>query len=192
MHTAGKSPSVRGLRLLAWAAAMAMETFRSEFPKVVRIETTNHCNARCTFCPRASMDRKKGFMAQELFGKIVAECVGRGVSVLHLHNFGEPLMDIRLPQRIRFAKDRGIASIKIFSNGSLLCNGLAEELLNSGLDEIKISMDGANALEFNRLRKGPDHARIIENVRSFKRAQVSRHNSDLGPDVEQEKDAGNA
>jgi sulfatase maturation enzyme AslB (radical SAM superfamily) len=157
------------LRVFAWVAAVALEAFRPQFPKMVRIETTNHCNANCGFCPRASMGREKGFMDQGLYEKIIDQCSEGGCSVLHLHNFGEPLLDKQLPQRIRFAKDKGIGFVKIFTNGSLLCDSTAEALLNSGLDEIKISMDGADAVEFNRLRSGLDHGRILQNIKDFRK-----------------------
>jgi MoaA/NifB/PqqE/SkfB family radical SAM enzyme len=104
MDAAGKVEPMGGFRFLAWTAAVIMEVSRSKFPKVVRIETTNHCNARCTFCLRASMGREKGFMAQDLHEKIVNECAEGGCSVLHVHNFGEPLLE----ERIRFAKEKGI------------------------------------------------------------------------------------
>ena len=169
MDARDKNYRISAFRFLAWAAAVMMEAFRPGFPKVVRIETTNLCNARCTFCPHAYMVRKKGVMPQELFEKIVTECAEGGCKVLHLHNFGEPLMDRQLPQRIQFAKEKGIGFVKIFSNGSLLCNGAAEGLLNCGLDEIKISVDGADAAEFNELRRGLDYGRTVENVKRFRR-----------------------
>jgi len=168
MNAVGKMAQIGGFCFLSRVVAATMEVFRSKFPKVVRIETTNHCNARCTFCPRASIGRKKGFMARELYEKIVTECAEGGCSVLHLHNFGEPLLDRRLPELIRFAKEKGINWIKIFTNGALLRDGVARELLKSGLDEIKISMDGASAVEFDRLRLGLDHARVLQNVMAFK------------------------
>jgi radical SAM protein with 4Fe4S-binding SPASM domain len=58
--------------------------------------------------------------------------------------------------------------VKLFSNGSLLRDETAERLLHSGLDEIKISIDGADAKEFNELRFGLSHAKVVENVRQFK------------------------
>ena len=159
---------------LAWGAATIMDTFCSSFPKVVRIETTNRCNAHCTFCPRASMGREKGFMAWGLYTKIVTECAEAGCSVLHVHNFGEPLIDRRLSKRIRYAKNTGIGRIKIFTNGALLRGDVATEILESGLDEIKISMDGASPVEFNKLRKGLDHVTVLENVKAFKQMRDLR------------------
>lgn len=160
--------------LMGHTIAGAMEIMRTKFPKVVRIETTNHCNAACTFCPRETIGREKTFMDQTLFEKIVDECAANGTRLIHMHNFGEPLLDKRLPERIRYAKDKGIRRVKIFCNGALLRGKMAERLLDSGLDEVKVSLDGANAKEFNELRVGLDHAAVVENTGNFKKMRDER------------------
>jgi radical SAM protein with 4Fe4S-binding SPASM domain len=141
---------------------------RTRFPTVVRVETTNHCNASCTFCPRETIGRKKEFMAQDLFESVIQQCVAQGTRLVHLHGFGEPLLDKQLPSRITFAKQSGIPRVKICTNGSPLRGPMAERLLISGLDEIKISLDGANAAEFNELRIGLNHAQVVDNTRAFR------------------------
>ena len=155
-------------RLTARAMAAGMNLLMGNFPPTVRIETTSRCNAACTFCPRDTMNRPKETMDDELFEKIVRECAAANCKLLHLHNFGEPLLDKALPDRIAMAKKLGIRRVKLFSNGSLLRDETARRLLHSGLDEIKISIDGANAEEFNELRVGLSHAKVVENVRQFK------------------------
>lgn len=161
------------LKLSARMIAQAMEWMRGSFPKTVRIETTNHCNAACTFCPRESIGREKTFMTQELYEKIIRECADAKVKTVHLHNFGEPLMDKQLPERIAQAKELGIGKVKIFCNGAFLKGKLAERLIKSGLDEIKISVDGADAEEFDRLRIGLNHESTLENIRNFKKLRDS-------------------
>jgi len=150
------------------AIAAAMNLTLGKFPPTVRIETTSRCNAACTFCPRDTMNRPKETMDDALFEKVVRECATAKCKLLHLHNFGEPLLDKALPDRIALAKQLGIRRVKLFSNGSLLRDEMAERLLHSGIDEIKISIDGADAKEFNELRIGLSHAKVVENVRQFK------------------------
>lgn len=152
----------------------AMDLLRRTFPPVVRVETTNHCNAACTFCPRESIGRPKTFMEDSLFEKIVRECGAHGIKTLHLHNFGEPLLDKKLPERVKLAKELGVKKVKIFCNGALLRGEMAERLLSAGLDEIKISIDGANAKEFNDLRVGLQHQQVVENTRNFRKLRDER------------------
>ncbi|MGD0897852.1 MAG: radical SAM/SPASM domain-containing protein [Thermoguttaceae bacterium] len=141
-----------------------MDLALRRFPPVVRIETTNACNGQCTICPRRAMRRPIRQMDDGLFGRIVDECAENGCREVHLHNFGEPLMDPRLAERIRYAKRRGIRRVKIFSNGSLLDQRWARQLLEAGLDEIKISFDGGTREEFERIRAPLQFDRVLENV----------------------------
>jgi radical SAM protein with 4Fe4S-binding SPASM domain len=148
--------------------ADAMSIYRRKFPHTVRVETTNHCQAACTFCPRDTIGRPKEFMRQELFEKIVRECAAGGCKLMHLHGFGEPLLDKQLPERIKLCKQSGIARVKIFTNGGLLRGEMAERLLASGVDEIKVSIDGADAAEFNQLRVGLDYGKVLTNMKEFR------------------------
>ena len=127
------------------------------------------------------MGRPKTFMQQELFEKVVRECAAGGCKLMHLHGFGEPLLDKQLPERIRLCKDAGIRRVKIFTNGDLLRGELAERLLVSGLDEIKISIDGADGREFNQLRAGLDYQKVVDNVKAFRalREQANREKPTL-------------
>src|SRR5437868_13957125 len=74
----GKGVPVVGLTVAGSLAsrviADGMSIYRRKFPRTVRVETTNHCQAACTFCPRESIGRPKTFMKQELFEKVVREC----------------------------------------------------------------------------------------------------------------------
>ena len=148
--------------------ADAMSLYRRSFPHTVRVETTNHCQAACTFCPRDRIGRPKGFMPQDLFESIIRQCAEGECRVVHLHGFGEPLLDKRLSERIRFCKQLGIGRVKIFTNGGLLDEALSRELVESGLDEVKISIDGADAMEFNELRVGLNHQSVLSNVKRLR------------------------
>lgn len=155
--------------VLSRVVASAMGALQGAFPKTIRIETTNGCNAKCIICPHPEMDRAIGLMKDELFLKIVEECAARDVDTLHLHNFGEPLIDKKLPERIRLAKAKGIRRVKIFSNGSLLTEARARALIDAGLDEIKISFDGANREEFERIRAPLKYDVVVGNVKNLVR-----------------------
>ncbi|MCG8449797.1 MAG: radical SAM protein [Pirellulales bacterium] len=161
--------------LMSRLVADGMDFTRSKFPSTVRIETTNHCNAACTFCPRETIGREKMFMDQQLFESIIDECAAGGAKLIHMHNFGEPLLDKQLPKRIRYAKECGVPRVKIFCNGALLRGKMAEELLESGIDEIKVSLDGSDAEEFNQLRVGLDHTSVVENTKNFRKMRDDRN-----------------
>jgi len=134
------------------------------FPKVVRIETTNACNAECVICPHRKMTRPVRRLDEALYRAIIDECSSFACKEVHLHNFGEPLLDTRLEMFIGYAKSKGIPRVKIFSNGSLLSEERAKGLIEAGLDEIKISFDGASKEEFEAIRLPLKFDEIVENI----------------------------
>ncbi len=152
--------------------ADAMSLYRGSFPHTVRVETTNHCQAECTFCPRETIGRAKSFMKQDLFEKVAMECAAGGCKLMHLHGFGEPLLDKQLPERIMLCKRLGIPRVKIFTNGDLLRGDMAKRLLESMVDEVKVSIDGSNGAEFNRLRVGLNFDKVLQNVKEFRASAI--------------------
>lgn len=144
------------------------------FPAVVRVETTNNCNARCRICPHLEMTRPVTVMDEDLYRSIIDECAANKCHTVHLHNFGEPLLDKALPERISYAKHKGIGKVKIFSNGSLLSGETATRLLQSGLDEIKISLDGRDKEEFESIRVGLNYDKVVSNIHKFIQMRASK------------------
>jgi len=104
-------------------------------------------------------------MDEGTFRRIIAECAVERCREVHLHNFGEPLLDKNLEDRVRYAKKSGIEKVKIFSNGALLTEKRAKGLIEAGLDEIKVSMDGATRDEFERIRVPLKYNVVVENIR---------------------------
>ncbi len=139
-------------------------------PAVILIENTNHCNAQCVMCPRETLIRKRGFMAFGLFEKIIKEVSGKDRKpVVHLHGFGEPLLDESLPERIRLAKTCGIKHTYLVTNASLLFPETARKLIHAGLDAMKISFYGTDEESYNATMRRLDFKTALDNVRGFLR-----------------------
>jgi sulfatase maturation enzyme AslB (radical SAM superfamily) len=151
-------------RVLCRIVSSALDVARGRFPPVVRLETTNACNARCIICPHREMRRPIAAMDSGLYARLIDECAAEGCRELHLHNFGEPLLDKQLDERIAYAKQKGIRRVKIFCNGSLLNEDWARRLIQSGLDELKISFDGASREEFEQIRTPLRFDVVVKNV----------------------------
>src|SRR5215203_6336694 len=94
-------------------------------PEIVQIESTNICNAKCVFCPRDDMHRRQGVMSLDLFKKVVDECAELGITHVRVHNYGEPFVDRRLVDKVRYAKQKGIKEVGMISNGSLINEDVA-------------------------------------------------------------------
>jgi radical SAM protein with 4Fe4S-binding SPASM domain len=136
-------------------------------PDIVQIEATNLCNAKCTFCPRDDMKRPQGFMDMALYQKIVDQCAGLGIRHVRMHNYGEAFLDKRLPEKIAYAKQRGIAEVGVITNGSVLGPEVARAVIEAGLDAINISLDAAGRETFESTRLGLKYDRVMANLEGF-------------------------
>jgi hypothetical protein len=151
-------------RTVCRATGVAMNFALRNFPPIVRIETTNACNALCIICPHRDLHRAIVRMDESLYRRLIDECVAARCREVHLHNFGEPLLDNQLEDRIKYAKGKGIPKVKIFSNGSLLTEDRAKGLIEAGLDELKISFDGSTKEEFERIRSPLKFDVVVNNI----------------------------
>jgi len=133
-------------------------------PEIVQIESTNICNAKCVFCPRDAMLRRQGVMAFDLFRKIVDECVDMGITHVRVHNYGEPFIDRRLVDKVRYAKQKGIQEVGMISNGSLITDEVARGMIEAGLDAINISVDAGGREVFESTRIGLKYDKVITNI----------------------------
>lgn len=83
-----------------------------------------------------------------------------------LHGLGEPLLNKDLPKMIRYLKERG-TYVLFNSNGILLNEKRGQALINAGLDEYRLSMDGATREMYARVRGVDAFDKIWRNVRAF-------------------------
>ena len=138
-------------------------------PDIVQIESTNLCNAKCVFCPRDEMHRRQGVMDLDLFKKVVDECAVLGITHVRVHNYGEPFLDRQLVEKVRYAKERGIAEVGMISNGSLVTEPIARGMIEAGLDAINISVDASGKETFERTRVHLEYDTVIDNIRTLAR-----------------------
>jgi len=85
------------------------------FPRYLEIETINACNARCPMCTITDWNRNYKAMSDETFAKIAGEVIAHAdvLKRVTLYRDGEPLLDKKMPQRIKMLKDGGVKSISI-------------------------------------------------------------------------------
>ena len=138
-------------------------------PVCLYLETTNRCNLLCTTCPRTfEALEPPADMSWELFTHIVDQFPR--IARVVLHGVGEPMMMAALPRMIRYLKDRG-AFVLFNTNGTLLTRRRGQELIDSGLDELRVSIDAAEPQAFKLVRGRDLFARIVRNVRAFRAMQ---------------------
>lgn len=121
-------------------------------PFVITFELTNECNARCGVCRTPEgriIDRnpcggdytfQTGSMPEELFTSVIDQAMDDlAMAVLYVN--GEPLLYEPLSRVIRYASDRKVATM-ISTNGFLLSEERSRQMIDAGLDFIKIAVSG--------------------------------------------------
>ncbi len=138
-------------------------------PVCLYLEVTNRCNLLCETCPRTFEELEPpADMSMELFTKIVDQVPG--VARVVLHGVGEPMLVKHLPQMIRYLKQRNIY-VLFNTNGTLLAPRKRREIIDTGLDELRVSLDAAEAASFLKVRGKDMFDRIVRNVREFTELQ---------------------
>lgn len=137
-----------------------------ELPRYVQIEPVGQCNLRCQMC--SIQYRQDGppygppaFMAFETFTHIIDQFPK--LSELHLQGLGEPMMHPRFFDMVAYAAQKGIR-VTTNSNITLLNDRRAERCITSGLNCLHISIDGATAETYERIRVRAHFDRIVSNI----------------------------
>ena len=134
-------------------------------PVCLYLETTNRCNLLCQTCPRTFEDLEPpADMSWGLFTSIVDQFPK--IARVVLHGVGEPMMVRELPRMVRYLKERGIY-VLFNTNGTLLNRRKGRQLIDAGLDELRVSLDAAEAPAFRMVRGLDLFDRIVANLRSF-------------------------
>lgn len=97
--------------------------------RILQIETINACNAKCKFCALPLQDHYRTPMEDETFRRIIDSAVEVGVETVMPFLNGEPLLDTKLIDRLKYINEKLPCSMIIFySNGNLLTEKKANEL----------------------------------------------------------------
>jgi MoaA/NifB/PqqE/SkfB family radical SAM enzyme len=131
-------------------------------PGKAYVEPTNACNLACSTCVRHAWDEPEGFMEWATFEAVV-DGLAAG-STMAFMGLGEPLLHPRFLDMVCLATERGLRT-EVTTNALLLDAAMAAGLLDAGLDQLVVSIDGASAEAFGRVRSGASLARVVENVR---------------------------
>ena len=143
------------------------------YPPIMMIEPTNVCNLKCPMCPGIVGKRsdQKGFMEMDHY-KALIDDVGDYVFQILFWNQGEPFIHKSFLDMVRYAKQKGIMAVAS-TNGHFIRNDEeAENIINSGLDQLIFSMDGTNQESYEKYRVGGNFNQVIEGLKRLSEARV--------------------
>ena len=116
---------------------LSMLSFR---PTGSQIIVTDNCNSRCITCSQWKNKSTNELTTEEIYDTL-AQLRDLGVIQVYFSG-GEPLLRHDLSRLVERAAELRFQSIGILTNGLLLTENRARELLESGLTALGISIDG--------------------------------------------------
>ena len=162
------------------SAEWALRTGRtqlSSMPYIYIIDPCNVCNLRCPLCPTGNQtaDRPKRMMSLECYRSIIDQVRDYAIEVI-LHNWGESLLHPKIFDMISYARDANIGtSVSSHLNG--VTDDMIEQMIDSGLEHLTASIDGATQAVYEQYRvRGTLAAALsaIERLQRRKRERRSR------------------
>jgi radical SAM protein with 4Fe4S-binding SPASM domain len=131
-------------------------------PISISIEPTTACNLRCPECPSGlrSFTRETGNLKQDFFRQIIGELHDK-IMFLTFYFQGEPYINPAFLDMVKYAHDKGIYTMTS-SNAHFLNDENARKTIESGLDELIISVDGTTQEVYEQYRKEGSLAKVLE------------------------------
>jgi organic radical activating enzyme len=154
-----------GLMRLARRLRLSVNPAR---PVVAYAEPTLYCNLGCPSCPTGlKLDvRPRVAMDFEWFTRLVDE-LGPYLFYLVMYNWGEPMLHKQFPEMVAYAK-RWKVRVVTSSNLSIpLEREYLERVVRSGLDKLKVGMEGTTQAEYERYRIRGNFDLVTQNMRTI-------------------------
>jgi len=133
-------------------------------PVTYFIDPINVCNLRCPLCPtgRGVLARPPGRMALDDLRQVVDEIAPYAYRI-ELYNWGEPLLHPDIYEMIQYVSQSGI-SVGLSSNLNRLDAKMARRLVESGLSQLVVSIDGATQESYATYRRRGQLDRVLSNL----------------------------
>jgi len=137
--------------------------FVPTLPRSLYLETTNRCDSECQTCIRTFLTLEPpADLTLEKVKAIVEQFPALDRVVLH--GIGEPLLNREIFDIVAYLKTR-VPVVLFNSDAVSLTPKRARRLIESGLDEYRVSMDAATPDTYMKLRGVDQFDRVVANVR---------------------------
>lgn len=142
----------------------------ARWPTRLYVECTAACNISCfeaCCAPERGItkSREAGMLDFDLFRKVVDEA-GPHLTRIDFFNYGEAFLHKRAVEMCAYIKSR-FPHIYLYTstNGLMLTGDLPERLVETGIDEVTFSIDGATPESYARYRQRGDFDRVVRHLR---------------------------
>jgi len=144
-------------------------------PRQVTLFVAWPCNLRCRVCalygvadyvPEYMERSSPQYMSWEIFQRVMDPLAGGTASPAVTFIGGEPTLHPRLAEMVRYVKRRSDAHVDMCTNGTQIPR-IGEALVEAGIDEVHVSIDGASAAVNDPGRGLRSFDRALEGLRQL-------------------------
>jgi radical SAM protein with 4Fe4S-binding SPASM domain len=139
------------------------------YPVSLSFEPTTSCNLRCPECPSGlrSFTRPTGMLQQDFFSQTIDQLSGELLYLIFYFQ-GEPYLNPSFLDMVAYASSKGIYTATS-TNAHYLNDQNAKRTVESGLDRLIISIDGATQDVYEQYRVGGKLEKVLEGARNIVR-----------------------
>ncbi|MGX9758148.1 radical SAM/SPASM domain-containing protein [Clostridioides difficile] len=147
-------------------------------PFTIFINPTTVCNFKCSYCTHSKSEdelSKLNFIQKHMDYDVFLEVVeqlekfNEKFKLIYIFGNGEPLCNPRLGEMIAHINEKNITDrIEFFTNGALLTKEKSLELINSGLTQLKISVQALSSEGYKKIcGVNLDYDKFIDQIKFF-------------------------
>lgn len=144
------------------------------------IDPANHCNLHCPGCVHSNTERVKnirfdwppGLLREEVYDRLLRRFIPFSIQIAFYNN-GEPFLNPATTDYIRRARNYLVMTTTSSNISHSKIDPAA--IVESGLDYLTLSMDGATADVYSTFRRGGNFDLALQNIRALVAEKKRQH-----------------
>jgi radical SAM protein with 4Fe4S-binding SPASM domain len=145
-----------------WHRMMKRFPSLSRSPQSIQIECTTRCNLKCTMCEISYWTEPGGDLEIEKL-RAMLDHLPR-LRRVDLTGIGEALMNRGFFKALKLLKSRGLY-VTLNDNFTMMTEEAAQRVVELGVDQIFLSLDGATKQTYEEIRVGANFEKVVGNAR---------------------------
>lgn len=136
--------------------------------KKLYVEPSSLCNLNCKMCFRNGwINEKRELMSDAIWKSVLCSIpYCRDIETVMFAGMGEPLTHPGIFNMIKSVAKLGVRT-HLLTNGTMLDRNCTDELIDSGLDMLWVSVDGFSRESYEKIQIGSRYDLILENLKYF-------------------------
>src|ERR1700680_117846 len=123
-------------------------------PRLIFWELTKGCNLRCIHCRASATELSSPDDLSTQAARDIIDQIAEVSTPILVLSGGEPLFRSDVFQLARYGTDKGLR-VALATNGTLVTRYIAQKIVDSGVQRVAISLDGADARTHDSFRGIP-------------------------------------